>query len=122
MSYLKIHVPAASLVCVNPAAIATTFDLHETHCLNRVKVDIHNHRGNMPHPPQMMFRESPVSSVFGGELRSVLQRQGVKESATVEPFFSLQLDIQVQPVCMPNCLKMNFKSGVYPSDKFVLIY
>ena len=33
--------------------------------------------------------------MFGGELRAVLQRQGAKESATVEPFFSLQLDIQV---------------------------
>ena len=44
---------------------------------------------------QTSFNESPVSDVLGGELRSVLQRQGAKESATVEPFFSLQLDIQV---------------------------
>ena len=43
----------------------------------------------------MGFGESVVSEVFGGEVRCVLQRQGVKESATVEPFFSLQLDIQV---------------------------
>ena len=43
----------------------------------------------------MGFRESVVSEVFGGEVRCVLQRQGAKESATVEPFFSLQLDIQV---------------------------
>ncbi|CAI8016024.1 Ubiquitin carboxyl-terminal hydrolase 10-A [Geodia barretti] len=42
----------------------------------------------------MGFRESVVSEVFGGEVRCVLQRQGAKESATVEPFFSLQLDIQ----------------------------
>ena len=39
-----------------------------------------------------------MSEVFGGELRSVLQRHGAKESATVEPFFSLQLDIQVHTV------------------------
>ena len=38
---------------------------------------------------------SPITEIFGGELRSAVHRQGAKESAIVEPFFSLQLDIQV---------------------------
>ena len=47
---------------------------------------------------QTLFNDTPISEVFGGELRCVVQRQGAKESAIVEPFFSLQLDIQVNDV------------------------
>ena len=43
-----------------------------------------------------MVLESPSPEIFGGELRSSVHRHGAKESATVEPFFSLQLDIQVR--------------------------
>jgi hypothetical protein len=39
--------------------------------------------------------ESPISKIFGGKMRSSLKYQGGKLSATVEPFQSLQLDIQV---------------------------
>ena len=46
-------------------------------------------------PSQTTFSESPITEIFGGELRSAVHRQGAKESATMEPFFSLQLDIQV---------------------------
>ena len=45
---------------------------------------------------QTSYRESPISQIFGGELLSIVQKQGSKESATVEPFFALPLDIQVR--------------------------
>ena len=48
-----------------------------------------------------------MSEVFGGELRCVVQRHGAKESATVEPFFSLQLDMQVS-VCVCVCVCVCF--------------
>lgn len=47
---------------------------------------------------QTSYRESPISQIFGGELLSIVQKQGSKESATVEPFFALPLDIQDESV------------------------
>lgn len=41
------------------------------------------------------FKESPVSHVFCGKLRSVRKLQGAKEFESVEPFFMLDLPIQV---------------------------
>ncbi|XP_031571370.1 ubiquitin carboxyl-terminal hydrolase 10-like isoform X2 [Actinia tenebrosa] len=41
-----------------------------------------------------IFPQSLVSDIFGGYLRSSLHQAGAKESANVEPFFDLQLDIQ----------------------------
>ena len=38
---------------------------------------------------------TPISRVFSGQLRNSLHRQGTKATATVQSFFSLQLDIQV---------------------------
>ncbi|KAK3707970.1 hypothetical protein QZH41_010727, partial [Actinostola sp. cb2023] len=40
------------------------------------------------------FPHSLMSEMFGGYLRSSLHQAGAKESANVEPFFDLQLDIQ----------------------------
>lgn len=37
--------------------------------------------------------ESPITKIFGGKLRSELRIPGVRQSNTVEPFESLQLDI-----------------------------
>lgn len=37
---------------------------------------------------------SPVSELFGGLTRSVVTKAGAKESATLQPFLSVQLDIQ----------------------------
>ena len=37
---------------------------------------------------------SPVSELFGGLTRSVVSKAGAKESATLQPFLSVQLDIQ----------------------------
>ncbi|GAA5823149.1 hypothetical protein JCM10212_001942 [Sporobolomyces blumeae] len=39
-------------------------------------------------------KESPISRIFGGRLRSVLRCPGQKDSVTIEPFQRLQLDIQ----------------------------
>jgi len=40
------------------------------------------------------LQSTPISRVFSGQLRSSLHRQGSKATATVQSFFSLQLDIQ----------------------------
>lgn len=40
------------------------------------------------------FSSSPLSKIFGGIMRSALHQHGSKESATLQPFFSLPLDIQ----------------------------
>jgi ubiquitin carboxyl-terminal hydrolase 10 len=40
-------------------------------------------------------QESAVTRIFGGKLRSVLRCPGQKDSVTLEPFMSLQLEIQV---------------------------
>lgn len=48
---------------------------------------------------QAVFPQSLVSDIFGGYLRSSLHQAGAKESANVEPFFDLQLDIQVIIQC-----------------------
>ena len=42
-------------------------------------------------------QESAVTRIFGGQLRSVLKCHGQKDSITLEPFMSLQLEIQVSP-------------------------
>ncbi|KAK4702877.1 ubiquitin carboxyl-terminal hydrolase 10, partial [Phenoliferia sp. Uapishka_3] len=39
-------------------------------------------------------RESPITKIFGGQLRSVLRCSGQKDSITLEPYQRLQLDIQ----------------------------
>lgn len=44
---------------------------------------------------QADFNRSPTSEIFTGHIRSLLHKQGLKESATLQPFFTLQLDIQV---------------------------
>ena len=43
-------------------------------------------------------RESAVSRLFGGTLRSVLHTPGQKDSVTLEPYQPLQLDIQSSDV------------------------
>ncbi|XP_070574892.1 ubiquitin carboxyl-terminal hydrolase 10-like isoform X2 [Ptychodera flava] len=40
------------------------------------------------------FLQSSISEIFGGQMRSALHQHGSKESATLQPFFTLQLDIQ----------------------------
>lgn len=46
---------------------------------------------------QTETRESPITRIFGGQLRSVLRCAGQKDSITLEPYQRLQLDIQVRP-------------------------
>ena len=41
------------------------------------------------------FKDTPISGVFGGKLRSIRKHQGAKEFENVEPFFMLDLPIQV---------------------------
>ena len=46
------------------------------------------------------FKESMVTKIFGGTLRSVVRKKGVglKASASIEPFFSIPLDIKSEQV------------------------
>ncbi|KAH0500624.1 Ubiquitin carboxyl-terminal hydrolase 10, partial [Microtus ochrogaster] len=43
---------------------------------------------------QADFVQTPITGIFGGHIRSVVYQQSSKESATLQPFFTLQLDIQ----------------------------
>ena len=43
---------------------------------------------------QAAFVQTPIAGIFGGHIRSVVYQQSSKESATRQPFFNLQLDIQ----------------------------
>ncbi|XP_051703294.1 ubiquitin carboxyl-terminal hydrolase 10 [Oryctolagus cuniculus] len=43
---------------------------------------------------QADFVQTPITCIFGGHIRSVVYQQSSKESATLQPFFTLQLDIQ----------------------------
>ncbi|KAF8110809.1 hypothetical protein N665_0078s0003 [Sinapis alba] len=45
------------------------------------------------------FVPSELSDIFGGELRSVVKAQGNKDSATVQPYLLLHLDIHPEAVC-----------------------
>lgn len=45
-----------------------------------------------------LLKDSPIREIFGGQLYCSVHRQGTKESVIVEPFFSLQLDIQSDEV------------------------
>lgn len=38
--------------------------------------------------------KSPIAAMFGGYLRSSLLQQGVKESASIQPFFTIPLDLR----------------------------
>lgn len=41
------------------------------------------------------YSKTPISNLFLGQMRSALYYAGAQSTATLQPFFSLQLDIQV---------------------------
>ncbi|XP_055002126.1 ubiquitin carboxyl-terminal hydrolase 10 [Sorex araneus] len=43
---------------------------------------------------QADFVQTPITGIFGGHIRSVVYQQSSRDSATLQPFFTLQLDIQ----------------------------
>lgn len=45
------------------------------------------------------FGRTPVSDIFRGELRSRLQREGDHSTDVMQPFFTLQLNIEVSFSC-----------------------
>ncbi|KAA0723800.1 Ubiquitin carboxyl-terminal hydrolase 10-A [Triplophysa tibetana] len=47
---------------------------------------------------QADFIRTPITDIFGGLIRSVVYQQSSKESATLQPFFTLQLDIQSEKI------------------------
>ncbi|KAJ3350549.1 Ubiquitin carboxyl-terminal hydrolase 10 [Entophlyctis luteolus] len=44
------------------------------------------------------IRASPVTEIFGGSIRSVLKAPGDKDSIKIEPFMTLQLDIEPEAI------------------------
>ncbi|CCG83244.1 Predicted protein [Taphrina deformans PYCC 5710] len=46
------------------------------------------------HTRSAVVTESPISRIFGGNMRSILRIGGAKDSVTLEPYQPLQLDIQ----------------------------
>ncbi|CAG8552783.1 21000_t:CDS:2, partial [Cetraspora pellucida] len=65
------------------------------------------------------IEESPISRIFGDQLRSVLQCPGGIDSITLDPFLSLQLDIQVRATkrlyieTLPPILTLHLKRFAY---------
>ncbi|KAL4630274.1 ubiquitin carboxyl-terminal hydrolase 10-like isoform X2, partial [Arapaima gigas] len=47
---------------------------------------------------QADFVRTPITDIFCGHIRSVVYQQSSKESATLQPFFTLQLDIQSEKI------------------------
>ncbi|XP_072516028.1 ubiquitin carboxyl-terminal hydrolase 10 isoform X2 [Salminus brasiliensis] len=47
---------------------------------------------------QADFIRTPITDIFGGHIRSVVYQQSSKESATLQPFFTLPLDIQSEKI------------------------
>ncbi|XP_023694048.2 ubiquitin carboxyl-terminal hydrolase 10-like isoform X1 [Paramormyrops kingsleyae] len=47
---------------------------------------------------QADFVRTPITDIFGGHIRSVVYQQSSRESATLQPFFTLQLDIQSEKI------------------------
>ncbi|KAL4234192.1 Ubiquitin carboxyl-terminal hydrolase 10 [Mactra antiquata] len=45
------------------------------------------------------FAKTPIADIFAGMIRSAVYKTSAKETATLEPFFTLQLDIQSEKVC-----------------------
>ncbi|CAG8511587.1 15618_t:CDS:2 [Racocetra fulgida] len=62
------------------------------------------------------IEESPISRIFGGQLRSVLQCPGSIDSITLEPFQSLQLDIQPDDVKTVGDALKNLTNPEYVDD------
>ncbi|EHA97716.1 Ubiquitin carboxyl-terminal hydrolase 10 [Heterocephalus glaber] len=56
-------------------------------------------RNKMSVTHQADFIQIPITSIFGGHIRSVVYQQSSKESATLQPFFMLQLDIKSDKIC-----------------------
>lgn len=54
-------------------------------------------------------QESAVTRIFGGQLRSVLRCPGQKDSVTLEPYTSLQLEIHVSSI-LADCLRAEASS------------
>ena len=61
---------------------------------------------------------SPVSELFGGLTRSVVSKAGAKESATLQPFLSVQLDLQHQNITSVRDALYHFthKEQIYLND------
>jgi len=57
------------------------------------------------------IKESPINRIFGGRIKSILKCPGTKNSATIEPFLSLQLDITPSNV---ECIEDAFENLTVP--------
>ena len=55
--------------------------------------------------------KSPISEMFVGQMCSALNRANSLKSTTLQPFFTLQLDIQVISSWMPSFLVLSWLDG-----------
>lgn len=54
------------------------------------------------------FTRTPISNIFGGLLRSRLHRTGDQSTDNIQPFFTLQLNIEVNDYDSISFLKKDF--------------
>ncbi|TKC33334.1 hypothetical protein EI555_006511 [Monodon monoceros] len=54
---------------------------------------------NGPKSHSVDFVQTSIAGIFGEHIRSVVYQQSSEVSATVQPFFTLQLDIQLDKIC-----------------------
>lgn len=54
------------------------------------------------HTRKAEFAKTPIAEIFAGMIRSVVYKASAKETATLQPFFTLQLDIQSEKVWTVN--------------------
>nr|XP_042913835.1 ubiquitin carboxyl-terminal hydrolase 10-like [Parasteatoda tepidariorum] len=47
--------------------------------------------------------KTPISDLLGGQIKSFLTTSGNKTSASIQPFFTLQLDVQVFYIFFESC-------------------
>ena len=64
------------------------------------------------------FKQSPLSDIFCGQFRSALSQLGVKdkESVSLEPFFTIPLDIQVKYAVFNSFITLHDKKFFFKAD------
>lgn len=57
----------------------------------------------------MQFAKTPLSDIFRGQLRSRISRAGEEATDNIQPFFTLQLDIEASALIILSELIRNIK-------------
>lgn len=54
------------------------------------------------------FNRTPISNIFGGLLRSRIHKTGEQDTDNIQPFFTLQLNIEVKHNSNNYCMHLTF--------------